>query len=174
MITALVLFLLSSSISMSVCEDTKGPLDLQITNYSYYVRNSSVDTYRPVYVTEYTITNVTHEMYYSWVDYDKPNYSEKKEAIHRFFFKRKGDFSFFDLMTDDIIMVNSDLCVGMNFIVQLQPNDSFKYIVVKDKPDDGQLRHYIESAPQKWIEEQVLQIPIPNSFKYSLPYIVIK
>lgn len=174
MITALVLFLLSSSISLSVCEDPKGPLDLQITNYSYYVRNSSGRTYRPVYVTEYTITNVTQETYYSWVDFDKPNYTEREEAIHRFFFKRKGDFSFFNLMTDNIIMVDSGICVGVSFLVELQPNDTFKYIVIKNRQKDDRYEAYIESAPKEWIEQQLLRKPIPDRFKYKQPYIVIK
>ena len=60
-------------------------------------------------VTEYKITNTSEDVYYSWLDYEKPKYSERDVAIRHYFFKAKGDFSFFNLMTDNVIFVDDDL-----------------------------------------------------------------
>lgn len=167
----LVLFPL---IGYPIYENQHDPLDIKVSQQQYYVRNQSGNSYKLMCVTEYKITNTSEEVYYSWLDYEKPKYSERNLAIRRYFFKAKGDFSFFNLMTDNVIFLNDDLYVGNDFVIEIQPKTTFRYIVAKDTPEDCQLECYIESAPKEWIEQQLLQIPIPDRFKYTQPYIVLR
>lgn len=122
----LVLFPL---IGYPIYENQHDPLDIEVSQQQYYVRNQSGNSYKLMCVTEYKITNTSEEVYYSWLDYEKPKYSERNLAIRRYFFKAKGDFSFFNLMTDNVIFLYDDLYVGNAFVIEIQPKTTFRYIV---------------------------------------------
>ena len=80
------------------------------------------------------ITNYSNEDYITWVDLDPITDKSNKDIIHDFFKKRKGDFSFMQMMHEDLIEEQS-INVGYSFIKNIKPKETFSYDIIKITPN---------------------------------------
>ena len=109
----------------------------------------------------------------------KWDYNEKDEGrskdILRFFIRHNGDFSFLDLITDNVSFPEGfPHRLGQSFITLIKPGESFRYIVLGDEPidEDKSFGNFIVSAPKRFVECNI--VVIDDCFIYNGTCIVVK
>lgn len=98
-----------------------------------------------MHLSEYTIQNKSHENVISWIDYQHSFEVDSTNSIKLFFFRRNGDFSIANLLTEDVVFTEEPPILGINFIVRIGPGESFKYQVLNNEDIKDHLFFYKES-----------------------------
>lgn len=122
-------------------------------------------------VIEYEIQNQSDEPFLTFINYDLHTGLER--AILRYFVNRTGDFSLLSLLTDNINF--SDECltiIGKTFLKQIDPNTSFKYIVIGDTTEKIDFEKYI-IVEKKATVESLIKVHISGKLLYEQQCIVL-
>ena len=96
-----------------------------------------------------------------------------ERAILRYFVNRTGDFSLLSLLTDNVNF--SDECltiIGKTFLKQIDPNTSFKYIVIGDTTEKIDFEKYI-IVEKKATVESLIKVHISGKLLYEQQCIVL-
>ena len=126
------------------------------------------------FITEYHIYNKTGHCYYTWL-FSNQQKSSGEETIESYFFKPYGDFSFSQLINDNMVFRDGfEAIVGISFIKQLLPGDSFSYIIISDRflDDDSDIQKSIIIEEKKNVETIIGSIP--DMFLFPLGCIVLR
>ena len=149
----------------SVCQNHSDIL-IDKTEYNY------VDyTGHEFKVIEYEIQNQSDEPFLTFIIYDF--YKDLERSILRYFVNRTGDFSLLSLLTDNVIF--SDECpaiIGKTFLKQIDPNTSFKYIVIGDAAENIDFEKYI-IVEKKATVESLIKVHISGKLLYEQQCIVL-
>ena len=80
---------------------------------------------------EYSITNHTKEVYYTWIDF---SYSSNDIIIaaKKYFYSYIGDFNLAALLFDNVNVPDFTPLLGISFLKEIKPGDSFYYLVRSD------------------------------------------
>lgn len=122
-------------------------------------------------VIEYEIQNQSDEPFLTFINYDLHTGLER--AILRYFVNRTGDFSLLSLLTDNVNF--SDECltiIGKTFLKQIDPNTSFKYIVIGDTTEKIDFEKYI-IVEKKATVESLIKVHISGKLLYKQQCIVL-
>lgn len=122
-------------------------------------------------VIEYEIHNQSDEPFLTFINYDLHTGLER--AILRYFVNRTGDFSLLSLLTDNVNF--SDECltiIGKTFLKQIDPNTSFKYIVIGDTTEKIDFEKYI-IVEKKATVESLIKVHISGKLLYEQQCIVL-
>lgn len=122
-------------------------------------------------VIEYEIQNQSDEPFLTFINYDLHTGLER--AILRYFVNRTGDFSLLSLLTDNVNF--SDECltiIGKTFLKQIDPNTSFKYIVIGDTTEKIDFEKYI-IVEKKATVESLIKVHISGKLLYEQQCIVL-
>ena len=122
-------------------------------------------------VIEYEIQNQSDEPFLTFINYDLHIGLER--AILRYFVNRTGDFSLLSLLTDNVNF--SDECltiIGKTFLKQIDPNTSFKYIVIGDTTEKIDFEKYI-IVEKKATVESLIKVHISGKLLYEQQCIVL-
>ena len=161
--------LLTILLSISICTCPIDSLSIEVESSRYELNQGET-----VFITEYSLTNNTEEDYYSWVDYNEKDEGRSKDIL-RFFIRHNGDFSFLDLITDNVSFPEGfPHRLGQSFITLIKPGESFRYIVLGDEPidEDKSFGNFIVSAPKRFVECNI--VVIDDCFIYNGTCIVVK
>ena len=110
-------------------------------------------------IEEITITNNSEEDYLTWISRISTTNTPNRELIHRYFFSNHGDFRLFDLVHPDNRVSYLEHKIGIYFIKNIHPNESFTYIINKDNENLGFYDNKISIISRKEVENYI-QIPI--------------
>ena len=147
-------------------------LEIKTQSFSYYRDN------RIVTIVEFNLINNTQQDYYSWLDFNpaSPKVSDDKARIVRYFFHGWGDFSFENLISDNVVFEGDFLpVIGHSFLVLIPPGNTFKYcfeFIDKTDNDYSNERKSIVCFPRPKVEA-VLQHEIPQQFLFTGDLIVV-
>ena len=120
----IISLLLNCLLLQSCAKDTC--IDNEVKTFSYMVNDTEVT------ITEYRFHNRSSHDYYTW--YLDEN--AKEYDIRRYFFSSTPDgISLSTLLFDNICAPNFKPIVGVNFLKQIRPGDSFSYIFVNAEDD---------------------------------------
>lgn len=141
-------------------------IEVQVESYSYTNDSTSAQ----ITLVEYRIKNQSNEPYFTWIDFD--NHKGKSEKrIHRYFFAPHNDFNLATLMTDNVVQDSSETILGRTFIKRLEPQESFKYIVVcREKNDD--FSKYIVVEKTSFVSK-IIGFNVPEVFLYGKSELVV-
>lgn len=122
-------------------------------------------------ISKYQITNKSNEDYLTWISLLSINKKSNSELVHDFFKKKKGDFSFIEMMFEDL----SDehlMNAGYSFIKKIAPGKTFSYFIAQT---DRKSKFYQERIVlmKKREVEQYLRIQIDEKYFFKLPSIFL-
>ena len=137
------------------------------TSMSYY----DAITKRTYTMVCYEITNNSSEDYYTWISLDTIDNKTKKDIIHDFFKKRKGDFSYIDLMFEELATPLS-ISIGYTFITKISPGCKFHYLFVQSNGEDSIYSNRIVVMPKAEVKSYV-RLQIDEKYFYKCAYIVL-
>lgn len=149
----------------SVCQNH---LDILIDKTEYNYADYTGHEFK---VIEYEIQNQSDEPFLTFINYDLHTGLER--AILRYFVNRTGDFSLLSLLTDNVNF--SDECltiIGKTFLKQIDPNTSFKYIVIGDTTEKIDFEKYI-IVEKKATVESLIKVHISGKLLYEQQCIVL-
>lgn len=128
-------------------------------------------TNRTYTIVCYEITNNSSEDYYTWISLDTIDNKTKKDILHDFFKKRKGHFSYIDLMFEELATPLS-ISIGYTFITKISPGCKFHYIFVQSNGVDSIYSNRIVVMPKAEVESYV-RFEIDEKYFYKCAYIVL-
>ena len=143
-ILILIISLVDSEISAQV-EITK-------SSTAYYFEGNKID------LCFYVIKNTSDSTIFLWFDKEKDTTIPLQVRVNHYFFKVKGDFSFFSLLFEieagTAGMPKGGLlpAVGFTFIKELKTNQSFT-VILKDISIDNISEDFIEIVPYSIFEQ---------------------
>lgn len=145
------------------------PLEIDIVDEvkkNTYVINDS-----EIVVTEYLIHNQSSYDYYTWyLEKTTDDNSEEFEIKKYLFSCPKNGISLSTLLSDNIYSSDFKPVIGVNFIKQIKPGESFSYIFINT--DDSVIKNikYISSEKMKKYIGDVIN----TQFLYEGSLIIIK
>lgn len=152
---------------MMMCQlHTTKDIKLHIESYSYVNYFSG----EKITFTEYLITNKSEEPYFTWVDFSNHN-TTVREKIYRYFFASHDDLNLAALMTDNVVRTSREVTIGKTFIKRLEPGESFKYIVAKDKDNDDFSKNIIVEKVS--YVSKIIGFNVPESFEYDKNELIV-
>ena len=119
----------------------------------------------------YEITNNSSEDYYTWISLDTIDNKTKNDIIYDFFKKRKGDFSYIQLMFEELAKPLS-ISIGYTFITKISPGCKFHYLFVQSNGVDSIYSNRIVVIPKDEVESYV-RLQIDEKYFYKCAYIVL-
>lgn len=119
----------------------------------------------------YEITNNSLEDYYTWISLDTIGNKTKNDIIYDFFKKRKGDFSYIQLMCEELAKPLS-ITIGYTFITKISPGSKFRYIFMLSNGADSIYSNRIVVMPKAEVESYV-RLQIDEKYFYKCAYIVL-
>ena len=137
------------------------------TSMSYY----DAITKRTYTMVCYEITNNSSEDYYTWISLDTIDNKTKKDIIYDFFKKRKGDFSYIDLMFEELAKPLS-ISIGNTFITKISPASKFHYLFVQSNGANSIYSNRIVVIPKAEVESYI-RFRIDEKYFYKCAYIVL-
>ena len=137
------------------------------TSMSYY----DAITKRTYTMVCYEITNNSSEDYYTWISLDTIDNKTKKDIIYDFFKKRKGDFSYIDLMFEELATPLS-ISIGYTFITKISPASKFHYLFVQSNGANSIYSNRIVVIPKAEVESYI-RFRIDEKYFYKCAYIVL-
>lgn len=120
------------------------------------------------------IVNESDDNLVLWLDKNSIKGMTNKQKIQRYFLKSKGDFSFYNLLTERLIKEGSPMVFG-TFLVQLNKEDDFLIRIVSENLDGKRLKEKC----QEFIDEHLVFVPkkellsilqLDNSFFHWFDY----
>lgn len=126
------------------------------------------------YVINISITNHSSDNYYTWISFDEKTDSSKIE-IKRYFYKRRGDLSLINLMTDNVFFIEPiNVCptIGATFLKKIHPNSTFTYKVLTNNLKECCYVDYIRIIKEDEILKLV-PLSVDSSFYYQRDEIII-
>ncbi len=118
----------------------------------------------------YEITNNSSEDYYTWISLDTIDNKTKKDIAYDFFKKRKGDFSYIELMYEELAEPLS-IEIGYTFVTKISPGCKFNYLFVQSNGVDSIYSNRIVVMPKAEVESYVRHID--EKYFYKFAYIVL-
>lgn len=157
-ILTMICTLYATTIFSQICIDT-----LSINFYSITLKNQIIK--------KYTINNVSEEDYITWVSPKSVNDKSEQVLLHEFFLSRKGDFSFYDLITERIIPQRKS--IGFSFIKRIGPGESFSYIISKSNNNSSFYEDRIVIIRKKNVDCFLQGFPIDEDFYYPSSIVLL-
>lgn len=140
-----------------------------VRTFSYVINDSDV------VVTEYQIRNQSPYEYYTWYLDKTSEASSDEDEIKRYFFTSHQNLSLSTLLFDNVYSSDFKLVVGMNFLKQIKPGESFSYIFVNEDEDYSRnikcvigdtLKKYIgDIANKQFLYEGNYLVIVPKNLK---------
>lgn len=147
----------------------KLPVTIDTLSYSYL----NELTQKEQSVIGCNISNKSSENYFTWVASEKIIGVSNEKLIRDYFFKVKGDFSFFQLMVETIDeSVLSKTYIGRTFLKKIAPNESFTYQILKDNPDSDLYKDKIVLIKESELY-QYMQLEIQEKYLFRFSSIVL-
>ena len=96
-------------------------------------------------MTEYIISNNTDTNYYTWVDYNSYYSKDSIEVnLRHYLFIFHGDYNLGALLTDNVFFNDGFYPeIGVSFLKEIGPGESFTYLVTGDKKDRDSFKNHI-------------------------------
>lgn len=126
------------------------------------------------YNINYSITNFSNENYYTWVCFGKKTDSAKSD-IRQYFYKRHGDFSLINLMTDNVFFIepiNACPIIGKTFLKRIAPNSTFTYKILTTDLEQSCYEDWIRTVKESDFLELV-PLSADSSFYYIQDEIIL-
>ena len=147
----------------------KLPVTIDTLSYSYL----NELTQKEQSVIGCNISNKSSENYFTWVASEKITGKSNEKLIRDYFFKVKGDFSFFQIMVETIDeSVLSKTYIGRTFLNKIAPNESFIYQILKDNPDSDLYKDKIVLIKESELY-QYIQLEIQEKYLFRFSSIVL-
>ncbi len=143
--------------SVVFCQ-TQPALSITFDEYKYFVGR------RHVYVCEIIIENKDDNIYVLWLDSIKVEKYSNKEKINSYFFRRKADFSFYDLMVENLLKNAPPILFG-TFLKQIGNREKFIIGVIGNKSIINECKRFIKKhfvAVEK--EELLHELKLTDDF----------
>jgi hypothetical protein len=115
-ICKLFLLLLLSFPYVALSQNGECTIDLK--KYEYYIGTSKITN------ITFELTNICSEDVYVWIEKDSVETAGYNNLIRKYFFKTKGDFSFIQLIGENMSS-SMPTSIYFSFIKKLNPNDKF-------------------------------------------------
>lgn len=143
---------------------------IQIDTVSYKYHNGLTGQTQIIY--NYQIKNNSNEEYLTWVSLDPAKNESAGRLMNDFFIKIKGDYNFIGIMNEDLLSDKSICDVGYTFIKNIQPNESFSYIILKYDSKSTYYKDRIVIITKKEVE-QYLHMQIKQKYFFPLKSIIL-
>jgi hypothetical protein len=120
---------------------TRSTLDFSFNSYSYLIGEESV------HICEIVIQNSSDNEYVFWFDTANVVGYSTKRKIHSYFHRVRGDFSLYNLMTENLLTHTSPILFG-SFLKKMKRKEKFVMRViggesVKDKSQRFIAEHFV-------------------------------
>lgn len=145
-------------------------LPVVIDTLTYTYKNEL--THKTQIVESYELSNKSGENYLTWVALENTSGVSDEKLIRDYFFKRKGDFTLFQLMTENLIDPVDLFYVGFTFLKKIAPGNSFTYQIIKDYPDSNLYKDRIVVVKESDVE-RYLSIKIEDRYLYQSADLVL-
>jgi hypothetical protein len=122
---------------------TRSTLDFSFNSYSYLIGEESV------HICEIAIQNSSDNEYVFWFDTANVVEYSDKERIQSYFHGVKGDFSLYNLMTENLLTHTSPILFG-SFLKQMRRREEFVIRVIGSEP--------VKDKSQRFIAEHFVAI----------------
>ena len=122
-------------------------------------------------ISKYQITNKSNEDYLTWISLLSINKKSNSELVHDFFKKKKGDFSFIEMMFEDL----SDehlMNVGYSFIKNITAGKKFSYFIAQTSEKSNLYQKRIVLIKKREVE-QYLNMQIDEKYFFKLQSIFL-
>ncbi|RMH43552.1 MAG: hypothetical protein D6694_06875 [Gammaproteobacteria bacterium] len=118
--------------------------------YSYFVGN------QPIYICEIIIENTADSEYVFWLDTANISGYSNKDMINSYFRQRKGDFSFYDLMTENLLNNKPSILFG-TFLKKMGKRERFVIRVIGHKSLINVCKYFIRDHFAAVKKEELFQ-----------------
>lgn len=152
---------------LTVNIDANSQIKIDTFSYSYY--NGITQQYQ--IIDNYKISNNSNEDYYTWVSLLPAINKSNTELIHEFFKKKKGDFSFVEMIYDNLLN-DQPINLGYSFIKNIVAGETFSYFIAKTDLDSLVYQDRIVVISKKEVE-QYLKMQIDEKYYYQLSNIFL-
>lgn len=105
--------------------NAQNPFEIDSVSYSYF---NGITRHKQI-INNFRIINRSNEEYLTWISLIPTHNKTNAELIYDFFRKRKGDFSFIDIMNEDLLY--NSINIGFTFMKRILPNEEFSYYIAK-------------------------------------------
>lgn len=89
-------------------------------------------------MAQYTITNNSKDILYTWVDFNS-SVTDSSTFImsRRYFYRSMGDFTFCQLLTDNVVFVDDFTSqINVSFLKEIRPGNAFSYFLASERVND--------------------------------------
>lgn len=122
-------------------------------------------------IDNYQITNNSNEEYLTWISLVSTNNKSNIELIRDFFKKRKGDFSWLELLYENLLE-EQPISIGYSFIKNITAGKTFSYIIAKSDTNSTLYKDRIVVISKKEVE-QYLKMQIAEKYFFQLSSIFL-
>ena len=112
-------------------------LDFKNESYDYSISDTFFHT------QVFTFSNLQPDTFLVWVSENCVNGMNDAEKAKSYFLKVKGDFSLYNLVTEEIIKYNDSTILFKTFLKILKPKDTFKIIIIANSKQEKNSEKFI-------------------------------
>lgn len=105
------------------------------------------------YISQISVFNNSQTIYYTWYDTTYEQGDSRLTDLQSYFCRFKGDFNLIQLLTDNVFFLAFKPKIGVNFLKELLPGESFIYYVISNDCNDHS--KYIRASSQEEVNNLV-------------------
>lgn len=155
---------------MSIVINLNAQNEISVDTTSFCYLNGITQQAQAIY--EYRITNNSNEDYLTWGSLAPISNKSDIELVHEYFKSRKGDFSFIEMMYENLLD-KRPISIGYSFVKNIAVGKTFSYFI--DKADAKFYKERIVILKKKDVEQYLrMQIDEKYFFKSSCIYLIGK
>ncbi len=120
-----------------------------------------------IFVEEITIKNRSNEDYLTWISWLPIAGLSNQDLMQSLFFSKQGDFRFFDLMYDNVVLSKYSYNIGYAFIKKIPKDETFTYVIMKKSEKSDFYGKRIVIISKKEVEDYIGR---PIREEYCFPW----